>query len=163
MCHDLVNIIAILHASLLRVTDLKQISKFRRQYMSTVSGTWVRSSHCVNSCEYFLWIPPLTHPVPASRALPRPMMYACIRACLRRRQKGREGWERDWERSERTGCQLALCAPLQSSLWPVKGGDIQGFVTGETCGGVFKGEYNLKINLCASPLGWTHKNGLIKW
>ena len=27
----------------------------------------------------------------------------------------------------------------------------------------FKGEYNLKINLCALPLGWTHKTGLIKW
>lgn len=26
----------------------------------------------------------------------------------------------------------------------------------------FKGEYNLKINLCALPLGWTHKTGLIK-
>ena len=32
-----------------------------------------------------------TRPVPAPHALPRPMMYACIRACLRRRQKGREG------------------------------------------------------------------------
>lgn len=26
----------------------------------------------------------------------------------------------------------------------------------------FKGEYNLKINLCALPQGWTHKTGLIK-
>lgn len=53
------------------------------------------------------------------------------------RKGERERGMRDWERSERTGCQLALCAPLQSSLWPVKGGDIQGFVTGETCGGFF--------------------------
>lgn len=91
MCHDLVNIIAILHASLLRVTDLKQISKFRRQYMSTVSGTWVRSSHCVNSCEYFLWIPP--QPIPSLL----PVLYQdlwCMHALGLVWGEGRKG-ERD--------------------------------------------------------------------
>lgn len=68
----------------------------------TLGGSEVCDPSSVYPSEYFLQIlraPPApllprtspTHPVHTRPALPRPMMYACIRACLRRRQKGSEG------------------------------------------------------------------------
>lgn len=137
-------------------------------------GSCLRSFHCISFWIFPVSIsppspPPLpspTRPDPAPRALPWPMMYACISSCLRRRQRGmrerdeREGLGEEWKDGVSAG---SLCS---TAVIPVTS---QGRRHSGLCYrrdmwcGFLKGRTTSKINLCALPLGWTHKTELISY
>lgn len=170
---DLVNITHALHVSPLWVRDLEQIQEtiYEICLKETTGGSEeaVCDPLTVFPSEYFLRIlcaPPTPHTSPSR---PVPMLYQdlwCMHALGLVWEEGKKG-ERD-DRGIGRGVKgrgvswlfvLHCSHPCDQSREET----FRALLQERHVVWFFKGEYNLKINLCALLQGWTHKTGLVKW